>query len=129
MGLPLARISLALTALVYGALGGAFVVRPELLEVTGVVLPTGAAKTEIRSIYGGLELGLGVFFAIACARPAWFRAGLVAQIASFSGIALARVIGLGIDREPEPLTFVLLGAEIVGALFGLVALRRERSRS
>jgi hypothetical protein len=122
--LGLARLSLSLTALVYAGFGFAFLVWPALITWAGVELTSPAAHTEIRAFYGGLEIGLALFFVLAATRRAWFRPGLVAQAASLGGLALGRVFGVIVDGEPEPLLYLLITAETIGALIGLVALRR-----
>jgi hypothetical protein len=113
-----------LTALVFGGFGVAFLVWPTLISWADVELTSSAARTEIRAFYGGLEIGMAVFFLLAALRPAWFRAGLILQALSLGGIALGRVFGLLVDRDLEPLLVMLITAETIGALIGLVALWR-----
>ena len=58
----IARVSLLLAALGLIAFGAALLVKPSLLGIVGVELGRPSAATEIRAFYGGLELGLAVFF-------------------------------------------------------------------
>ena len=120
----LARVSLVLAALAYAGFGVATLVRPSVLNVLGIELLRPAASTEIRAFYGGLELGMALFFARAAAEPAWFRPALFAQAASLGGVVLARLAGIAVDGSGEPLVLLLGAAEGAGALLGLVALRR-----
>ena len=69
MSLP--RLSLRLAALAFAGFGVALLVRPELMGMLGLELGRAAAFTEIRAFYGGLELGLALFFALASTRDAW----------------------------------------------------------
>ncbi|HEX8904439.1 MAG TPA: DUF4345 domain-containing protein [Longimicrobiaceae bacterium] len=123
----LARISLVLAALAFAGFGVALLVRPTLLGILGVQLPTPAAATEIRAFYGGLELGLAAFFFIASRRDAWVRPALFAQAAGMGGIVLARIAGIAVDGSAEPLVLLFGALEASGAILGLIALRRLRS--
>lgn len=122
--MTLARLSLALSALVFGGFGAWLLVQPQALSALGIELATPAARTEIRGFYGGLELGLAGFFAVAALRPAWFRPALVVQVCALGGIAAGRLVGFALDGPPEALLLALLAAEIAGTGLGLVALRR-----
>ena len=127
--LTLARISLVLTAMVFGGFGLTFLLWPEVLEITEVTLATPMAVTEIRAFYGGMELGFAIFFALAAARPSWFRPALVAQIGALGGLASGRIFGLIVDGSPDSLHFLLTGTEITGALIGGLALWRLTATS
>src|SRR5688572_11143560 len=122
MNLP--RLSLRLAALAFAGFGVALLVRPELLGMLGVELARPAAVTEIRAFYGGLELGLALFFAVASTRDEWLRPALFAQAASLGGIVLARLFGFVIDGSAEPLMLLFAALEGAGALLGVIALRR-----
>jgi hypothetical protein len=122
----LARLSLALTALVFGGFGVWLLLQPEALASLGVELTTPAARTEIRGFYGGLEIGLALFFGLAASRPRWLRPALVAQVAAFGGIVLGRLFGFAVDGSVGPLLVTLMVAEIFGMTFGLFALSRLR---
>lgn len=81
-----ARLSLALTGLVFGGFGVALFVSPDLLATVGVEIarrPAGAV--ELRAFYGGLELGMAAFFLLAAAREAWHRPGLFVQVLALGG--------------------------------------------
>jgi hypothetical protein len=119
-----ARLSLALAALGFAGFGVAFLVRPSLLAAVGVALTEPAAAAEVRAFYGGLELGLAAFFALALARPAWHRPALVAQVAVFGGVVLGRAVGIVVDGVVDPLLLAFLALEAAGGLLGLWALRR-----
>ncbi|SOD03397.1 protein of unknown function [bacterium JGI 053] len=122
MNLP--RVSLRLAALAFAGFGVALLVRPALLGSLGIELGRPAAATEIRAFYGGLELGLAVFFALASTRDDWLRPALYAQAASLGGIVLARLIGFVVDGSAEPLLLLFAAVEATGVVLGAVALRR-----
>src|SRR4051812_34768200 len=121
MDLP--RLSLRLTALVFAAFGVALLVRPALLGGLGIELGRPTAVTEIRAIYGGLELGLALFFALASTREAWLHPALFAQAVALSGILLARLAGVVADGSAEPAILLFAAIEAVGVALAGLALR------
>ena len=120
----LVRVTLILAVAAFAGFGLATLVRPSALGVLGIELTRPAAATEIRAFYGGLELGLALFFARAAARPEWFRPALFALAASLGGVALARAAGVVVDGSAGPLVLLLGATEAAGALLAVVALRR-----
>lgn len=120
----LVRISLLVAALGYAGFGILTLVWPSSMNILGVELTTPVAHTEIRAFYGGLELGMAVFFLRALRDPAWYRPALFVQAASLGGVVLARLAGIVVDGSGEPLLFLLGSSEGGVALLGLIALRR-----
>ncbi|HYH83791.1 MAG TPA: DUF4345 family protein [Longimicrobium sp.] len=120
----LARISLVLAGIGVLGFGVPLLVRPSLLGIVGIELTRPAAATEIRSFYGGLEIGLAVFFFAAARRDAWLRPALFAQAAGFGGIVAGRLVGFLADGSAEPMLFAFIALEASGALLGAVALWR-----
>lgn len=119
-----ARFSLAAASVGFAVFGVATLLRPSLLGAVGIALTEPAAAAEIRAFYGGLEVGLAVFFALALGRVGWHRPALVAQVCAFGGVALGRAIGLVVGGVFDPLLLLFLALEAAGAGFGLWALRR-----
>jgi peptidoglycan/LPS O-acetylase OafA/YrhL len=125
----LARISLLLAGLAYAGFGILTLAWPRSMGILGVELTRPAAVTEIRAFYGGLELGMALFFFRALRDPAWHRPALFVQAASLGGVVLARLFGIVIDGSGEPLVLLLAAAEGAGALLGFIALRRLEAES
>jgi len=121
---PFVPWSLGLTALAFFVFGGWLIVQPEGLEMLGLALTTAAAVTEIRAFYGGLELGCGLFFALAVTRPTWHRPALVLQATSLGLTAAARGLGIVVDGTRQGLVLGLLSAEAVAAAVALWLLWR-----
>jgi hypothetical protein len=119
-----ARVSLVLAALGLLGFGVPLLAAPSLMRVAGIQLARPAAATEIRAFYGGLEIGLAVFFLAAARRDAWLRPALFAQAAGFGGIVAARLIGILVDGSAEPRIFLFAVVEGSGAVLGAIALRR-----
>ncbi|MBX3471620.1 MAG: DUF4345 family protein [Planctomycetes bacterium] len=122
--MTLARCSLLLAAVGFAAFGVWLLVAPEALGEVGVVLSTPAARAEIRAFYGGLELGLAAFFAVAATRPAWFAPALLAQALGLGGVIVGRLTGVVVDGATDPLLLSLMAAEAGGCALGVVALVR-----
>jgi len=120
------RWVLRLTALVFAAFGVALLVRPELIGRLGIELARPSGSTEIRAFYGGLELGLALFFAVASARDEWLRPALFAQAAALGGIVLARLAGVVVDGGAEPIILLAAAMEGTGTLLAVAALRTLR---
>ncbi len=57
--------------------------------------PTGA--TEVRAMYGGLQIGIGLLCFLGVARDDWRQTALRALLVLVSGLFLTRVAGLAID--------------------------------
>ncbi|MEZ4435247.1 MAG: DUF4345 family protein [bacterium] len=107
---------LAFAAGVYLLAGAAFLVAPDaLFALLGQPIATGAARVDVRAVYGGLQLGLGGWLAVAAWRPAAVRAGLGVAGAGFAGLAAGRGVGVVIDGLDGPLIAGLLAAELTGA--------------
>lgn len=119
----LPKASIALSAVVFGVFGLLLLIRPELLGAVGVEVTRPAGAVELRAFYGGLELGLAAFFAVAVRRREWWEPALLVQILALGGVAAARLLGMLVAGEGEPLLYALMAAEAGGAAFGLLALK------
>ena len=87
-GMTLARITLVLSGLAFALAGLAFLAAPAAMTGNvGVELTSVTADNDIRAVYGGLEIGLGIFFLVCLRRPEWFRPGVLAAT-----LALARAL-------------------------------------
>jgi uncharacterized membrane protein len=108
-------------------LGLAFLVAPEQMAPTvGLELRKPRPAIEIRAMYGGFELGLGVFFLVAAARTRWIRAALAAQTLGLAGLALGRIAGIMATRtagRTDRLMMALVVVEVAAATLGAIAFR------
>jgi hypothetical protein len=77
-------------------------------------------------MYGGLELGLGAFFAAAAAKPEWSNPALLAQILGLGSLAAARLAGILGDHPSGALMKLLFVAESSAAVLGAIALAAMR---
>lgn len=121
------RLVLAVTGTVFMAYGIAFLAVPALMAAgAGIALPVPTAVTDVRAVYGGLQLGLGCLLICWSRRPSLTTAGLYAIVATLGGITLARALGIVVDRSAETANLIVLAFEATGPLCALVALVWER---
>jgi hypothetical protein len=117
----LARATLVAGALGFAAAGLLFLLRPAFatglidLAVTG---PTG--WSDVRAIYGGLELGVAAVLAYCAVRPAHLRPGIVLLLVTLGGMLLGRATSLSVDGMPGAFGWLLLAIEL--ALFAVALL-------
>lgn len=122
--MPLARISIFLTILIYLIIGVWCLVAPiQTSSGVEISLPTTTAIIDFRATYGGLLLGIGIFF-IICLKETYIRMGLILQALSLGGLAFGRVVGLILDGLPKPLLIYFLIAEIAGVVLAVFAFWR-----
>ena len=89
---------------------GAFaLLRPRSITgFIGLEAPAGRGVTELRSIFGGAFIGLGVYPLVADAAVAYRMLGVI-----YLAIAAARAPAIAIDRSPTQSNLISLVVEIV----------------
>lgn len=123
-----ARLVLVLSALTFAGAGAAFLLRPvEMTSIIGVELAKTVSRSDIRAVYGGLQVGFGGFLAYASAQPSRVALALAAQLAVFAGLLLGRVASLLADGVPEAPGWMLVAVEALGLTLGVAALAALRS--
>ncbi len=108
---------LALGALVTIGFGVAYLADSHAMgRMVGIALPSAGARADYRAIYGGAQVGVGFFFALAAWRPAWHQPGLAALALFALGFGIARVASLGVDRVRRDPQWIVGALEIVAGL-------------
>ena len=119
------RTVLILAAPMFGLFGVWLMFAPEKLsEWVGIESQSPAAMTELRAFYGGLEVGLAVFFLIAGLRTRLVASGCLALAIAMLGIAVARVLGLVLDGSGSTQVYMFLGSEVLFVVLGFLGWRR-----
>jgi hypothetical protein len=59
-------------------------------QALGYAQLTNSGRSEYLVIYGGLQLGLGVFFAVCASRPSWHSVGLVLALLVYAPVVAFR---------------------------------------
>jgi hypothetical protein len=118
---------LVIAGLGFLGFGIAFLCWPDaLLTGIGIQATSAQASVEIRAMYGGLELGLGIFL-LCCIAPIRQRTGLWLTLASYGALGLARLASMLVLGASSPfLVFALIWEGVVAAL-ALVALKGKTS--
>lgn len=121
----LVKSTLFLAALGLAGFGLAFLLVPvQTLALAGLAMEGVGARTELRTFYGGLELGLAALL-LACLRDRRrHRDGLWLVLAVFGGLAAARLLGLALDREWSTFLGLALATELFLAALAALTLRR-----
>ena len=110
----LSRIALVTAAAGFAGFGIACLIRPKnMLNRVDVRAKSARGTTELRAMYGGLELGLGAFFAAAAARPEWSSPALLAQTLGLGSLAASRLVGILADHPRGALMKLLFIAESI----------------
>jgi hypothetical protein len=117
---------LAAGAVGFAGFGAALLTVPSLLGVVDLAPPSATAASDLRAVYGGIELGVGVFLGVCAGRPAWRTPGLAAMTLALGGAAVGRLLGLTLDGAPRPIALVFGALELAGALAALLALLAMR---
>ena len=121
----LARALLVLGAVVAGGFGLVYTIRPEWLAgLVDIALPTAAARADFRATYGGAQLGIAAFCALAAARPPWYRPALLALGLTVGGFGVVRLSSLALDGVFPRLLLAVGVIELAGAFLCLVAFRQ-----
>ncbi len=111
------------------AFGVGFVIAPEFLSklITGAAPNAMNALTDMRATYGGMALGIGVFFGLCARKSSFTYMGLMASWLVFSSIAVSRLIGIIVDGSPNVFMLILLVAELLFVVLVSVAVKSIRN--
>lgn len=90
----------------------------------GIGLPTPTALTDFRATYGGMCLGVGVFFVLAARAEAYGRAGVWLGGTMCAGLALTRAWGVVTTDSSMPMMVGFLIVEVIVAALNFRAAAR-----
>lgn len=123
-----ARIVLAAGAVAFAAPGAAFLLWPERFAgVLGITLDGPLARTDVRAVFGGLELGVAAVLALCAMRSTRAADGLALLCATAGGMLAGRLLGLARDGAPGALGVALGVVELALLAGALVAWLRLRA--
>ncbi len=110
------QVVLFLDALALISFGVAFFVSPHGMTGTfGITLSGTDAVADVCAVYGGLELGLGVFLLWCAWKSQAIKPGLVAGTLCLCGFFLGRLVGIATEGHPSGATYQLLSLDALGA--------------
>lgn len=118
------QITLFLSASIFLSVGLPFLFVPSIMsQQLSVSVSSVAALTEVRAMYGGLEVGLGLYLLLCLATTGGTRSGLSLVLFVVAGLVAARVIAVASDQHLGLFALAILILEILWlgvATFALV---------
>lgn len=119
MAFPRAVLLLAL--MMFGGFGVWLLIAPEnLAGWVGITTTRPGGATELRALYGGLEIGLAGFMVWGFVRAEMTGAACLCLGLSMAGIAIARCVGLIVDGSGSEKHYLFLTVEIGMAAAGFL---------
>jgi hypothetical protein len=119
-----ARVVLTFDALVFLGLGLWLTVDPAGALAGLQVAPTGPlGLAELRAMYGGLELGFGLFCLHATRHVGWVAPALWVNVYVLAGLGLVRAHGILLGDAAAPVMLLFLTTEVGAVLLNAWALR------
>jgi hypothetical protein len=114
---------IALVAVFFGAMGlYALAVPARVLSLFGVDVATVDGRSEVRAVYGGFGVAMGLVLALATRAPALREGVLVCAAVALVGMAGGRVVAALIDGRPGFFPW-FFGAVEIALAAALVAAR------
>lgn len=115
------RWMLGILAAVFLLLGLAFMFLPKMMiGALGIKAESGLALADIRAVYGGLDLALGILLVICFLRKEW-ATGLAIGTLAYTCLFAGRLVGILVDGANDILTFGLFALEVLGAVLAALA--------
>ena len=117
----LAAIYLGVGGLITFGFGVAYLIHSErMARMVGIELRSAGARSDYRAIYGGSQVGLGLFFLWATYHASWRSAGLAALALFALGFGVARLLSLALDRAGRNVQWIVGAIETALGLIALV---------
>jgi hypothetical protein len=120
------KIVLGITAIALTSYGLVCFFVPEIpAGYIGFDLTNADARIEVIAMYGGLEIGVGLYCLLGILKPELYKASLLLVILSLGGIAIGRIYGLVLTSESvTSYTYGAMCYEISSSVLAAVALRK-----
>lgn len=116
------RWVLGVAGAIFLGLGLACIFVPSMIiGAMDVKAEPGKALADIRAVYGGLDLAIGILLIYFFVRKQW-STGLAISTLVCACLAAGRLVGILIDPARDILTFGLFGVEVLGAVLSAVGL-------
>ena len=94
-----------------------------LHDAAGVAIASTTGSIELRAMYGGLQIAIGVMTLLGVLRPSFTRTALTLVGGLCSGLCLARATGVLLDGGVSAYTAFALLFESISAIGGLALAR------
>jgi hypothetical protein len=119
----------ALNGILYLLLGLAFFFGFETIsDNIGFKVDSGSAAIELVTVFGGLELALGLLFIYALFDRRLTSFAIQMLIFTYTAFTLGRLIGISQYEVTDTLTYYLLGVELSGSVISWVLFLKGSER-
>jgi hypothetical protein len=99
---------------------------PSYLDgAAGVVATTSTGTVEIRAMYGGLQIAIGVLCALGVVSVGWRSHALITLGFLTAGLGLSRLLGVLAGGGLSPYTTMALALEFTSAVLALALARKS----
>ena len=123
------KVFLLFTAIMYGWLGGWALFDPmSYVDDVGLSINSNLGSAEIRSVYGGINLLIGLFSLIAIFKPKHQEIFFKVLIFIISGILLGRVVTLIYGEFTSAFLIGFTAFEVVYFIFLYVTLKNMKRK-
>jgi len=120
------RVFLGFSALLWLPYGVLCLAMPSFLEgAAGVAATTTTGTVELRAMYGGLQIAIGVLCGLGYASSTWRRNALMTLGMLTAGLGLARLAGVVAAGELSSYTAAGLAFEFASAFFAFTLARES----
>ena len=120
----LRKIFLAVTGLAFAGYGLMCLFVPETVgDAAELGLASEVAVAEVRAMYGGLQLSIGVLSLLAIFRPALEKTALLSLCFLFAGLAGGRLFAIALASGAGAYNYAAFGYEAVSVLVAIALVR------
>ena len=122
------KLAIGITAAAFTGFGAALMAKPDkLLGRIGIEAHDPVGRAELRAMYGGMELGFGVFFAMAARKREWRAPALAAILLAIGTLGVTRIATAAAEGA-GPLAYAMAAPEVMAAVLAGSALAGETPR-
>ena len=108
------KIFLFITAVIYGGLGGWALIEPSsFVESVGLTINSNLGSAEIRSVYGGINLLIGLFALAAIFQSKHEELFMKILIFVIIGILLGRIVSFAFGEVDSAFLWYFIAFELV----------------
>ncbi len=123
--MSLTRIFLLVQAVIFGLFGLYAFFNPNvIMDVLGAPSISRQGIYEIRSVYGGVSMAIGVLSFAGFLKASMVRPALYFILTYTGGYAFARFAALPLDGMPSAKMMVFIGFEVISAFIAIYLIRR-----
>ena len=120
-----AKIYLACLFVIWVGYGTAVFVSPAILAgYTGMEFNSPTALTEVRAMYGGAQIAIGLSALSGLLCSSWIMRAIWLQFVLTSGLGLSRLLGVFLDGSPDTYTWGAVSFELCTAVIGILIYRQ-----